>query len=891
MSACFNSETENPSASRKMASGAGPPDGLHIAINCVLLFSHDGNLVWESPTAGDFWKLSPENPKSANFDGLIERLAPIESSTSLSAAFDAALNTERSGLTGDTFTITAFDAPILLAWRLDRIDHPGRTPLVALSFQQLPQSAAAGETIYRETFDYVIEGLFLTTLDGQYVRANPSLATMYGYSSPADLVEALKNLDTQLYVKPGRRKEFVRLMDEQGVVIDFQSEVRRADGSVIWIAEFARTIYDARGNPLFYGGCVMDITDRRRAEQALRESEEKFRWLTETTSAVPWESKLDSNCFDYVGPQAMALLGFPIKEWLEPGFWGRQLHPEDRHWVPIVRGEAIAKGRPFELEYRMVRADGRTVWIREIMGFAPPGDNQPALGGFFLNVTHRRTAEDSLRESRLLIEQIASASAIILYAFDIAEQHCIFVDGRVRDILGYEKEALADMQPVFLLSQTHPDEIDESEAHLEKLRQARDQEVVIREFRMRKANGQWVWLCSRETVFKRSEAGAPLEIVGTAEDISEQVEATKTLIANEELFRRLVETTKVIPFEIDLKSGRFTYVGPQAENLFGYRLQDWYGKRFWRNAIHPEDAGKSFLERNLELLGEQDLQTDVRVRSANGAYLWVRKILHLSREQNLRATARGFLLDITEGKELEIQNEEAKRQLRALAQRNQTIREEERLSAAREIHDELGQALTIMKINLAWMTKRLTATDATSTVDALLDKIHSMEALADATLAAVRRIAAALRPPLLDELGLSDAIEWEAAEFEKRIGLQFELNTQRADAVSPEVATVVFRIFQEILTNIARHANATRVRISLFCDDQEVALVVSDNGRGICPEEQSRSPSFGILGMRERALAVGGAVKIQGIPGKGTTVSLSIPLNCVKPKYDGLSTE
>jgi PAS domain S-box-containing protein len=381
-------------------------------------------------------------------------------------------------------------------------------------------------------------------------------------------------------------------------------------------------------------------------------------------------------------------------------------------------------------------------------------------------------------------------------------------------------------------------------------------------------------------VFKRSQSGEAMEILGTAEDITERIEATEALIANEERFRRLVETTKVIPFEIDLKTARFSYVGPQAEQFLGYRLHQWYGAGFWHKVIHPEDIARAFPEGSQESVRGEDRQTDFRVRAANGSLLWVRQILHFGGEENPRSVARGFLLDITDSKQLEEDNEESKRQLRALAQRNVSIREEERVRVAHEIHDELGQALTIIRIDLAWMTARLSPADGRVAVQPVLDKIRAMEALADSTLTTVRRIATALRPPVLDELGLGEAIEWQAEEFARRVGLECEVRAQYPPSGPPEAAIVVFRVFQEILTNIARHARATKVRISLYSDDKEIALIVSDNGCGINVDDLKGGSALGILGMKERVSAVEGTLRIKGTPGKGTTICVNIP---VKP--------
>ena len=189
---------------------------------------------------------------------------------------------------------------------------------------------------YRDTFKHAIEGIFRTTLDGQWIEVNPALARIYGYDSPEEFTSTLPDLNTQLYVEPDRRAEFVRRMREDGCVADFESEARRRDGKVIWIAEFARIVADENGVPLYFEGSVIDISGHKRAELALKKNEQEFRLLVETTNVVPWEADLKTGRFFYVGPQAVPFLGFAIEEWMGENFWVDRLHPEDRERVAIA---------------------------------------------------------------------------------------------------------------------------------------------------------------------------------------------------------------------------------------------------------------------------------------------------------------------------------------------------------------------------------------------------------------------------------------------------------------------------------------------------------------------------------------------------------------------------
>jgi signal transduction histidine kinase len=224
----------------------------------------------------------------------------------------------------------------------------------------------------------------------------------------------------------------------------------------------------------------------------------------------------------------------------------------------------------------------------------------------------------------------------------------------------------------------------------------------------------------------------------------------------------------------------------------------------------------------------------------------------------------------------------AREQLRDLASYLQAAREEERAEIAREIHDEFGQALSALNMDLFWLSKRLPADQPH-----LAEKASAMSDLIDSTIQTVRHVATELRPGLLDDLGLAAAMEWQAEEFAERTGIDCELYLSNAEIVlDRDLATVIFRIFQETLTNVVRHSEATEVRVELKDRPDELVLIVRDNGRGITESQVSHPRSLGLMGMRERAYSWGGEVAFQGVPGQGTTVTVRIPNSEFEGGYD-----
>jgi signal transduction histidine kinase len=221
---------------------------------------------------------------------------------------------------------------------------------------------------------------------------------------------------------------------------------------------------------------------------------------------------------------------------------------------------------------------------------------------------------------------------------------------------------------------------------------------------------------------------------------------------------------------------------------------------------------------------------------------------------------------------------QSREQLRALTRRLQSLREDERTRLSREIHDHLGQLLTALKLELRSVERRADGLHETDAKQALGSKLNSAQKLADETLLSVQRIASELRPGVLDKLGLAAAIESEAVAFQSRTGVRCDLKIAREPASLPqEHATAVFRIFQELLTNIARHANATHASINLDFDDSNVSLQVKDDGVGLRASDVDNPKSLGILGIQERAVLLQGRVSWQGAAEKGTTVTVTIP--------------
>jgi signal transduction histidine kinase len=238
-----------------------------------------------------------------------------------------------------------------------------------------------------------------------------------------------------------------------------------------------------------------------------------------------------------------------------------------------------------------------------------------------------------------------------------------------------------------------------------------------------------------------------------------------------------------------------------------------------------------------------------------------------------------ILRDVTERVRAEEDLRRSREELRELSAAAHSIREQEQRRMAREIHDELGQSLTALKMDVAWMLGNLSAGSPS-----LTEKLDTMQAQLDETVAATRRISADLRPLMLDDLGLIPAAEWLAQTFSERTGIPCKLHIRPPDIELAEPhASTLYRILQESLTNVARHAKASEVDVVIEQTDGALTLSVKDDGRGFSQAEARAQKTYGLLGVRERTLLLGGDASVTSEPGRGTTVDVRIPVKAGKP--------
>jgi len=347
----------------------------------------------------------------------------------------------------------------------------------------------------------------------------------------------------------------------------------------------------------------------------------------------------------------------------------------------------------------------------------------------------------------------------------------------------------------------------------------------------------------------------------------------------------LLELTQDAVFVIDME-GRVLFWSRGAEAMFGYTKAEAVGK-IAHDLLHT-DLAQSFDKIRAALLEAGHWEGDLTKTAQDGRQVIVSGRWALQWGKRGRPP-RVLVInsEITERKRGEELLVLQKEQLRALAERLQLVREEDRKLVARELHDQIGQILTAIKMDMTWMARHLPQSE-----DEVLIRIAESIQSINAGVKAVRTICSGLRPGVLDDLGLAAAIEWQGSDFASRNDVACRVTVPAVDLhMDGDRATAAFRIFQECLTNVVRHAQAKSVRVDLSQEDEYILLVVEDDGIGFCaPDLANTLGSLGLLGMRERAQFCGGDVEISSSPGNGTTVTIRIPVDIPRAEREEICT-
>ncbi len=743
----------------------------------------------------------------------------------------------------------------------------------------------AGER-YRNTFENAIDGIFQSTPDGRYLSVNPAMARIFGYASPGEMIASVGNdIGQKLYADPSRRAEFKRLLEEQGTLRDYQIQRRRKDGTVIWTSTNARTVRDASGNLLYYEGFIENINARKQAEEKTIKLAERLDLATRGARLGIWDWDIQKN--ELIWDDRMYELYGVKREDFSGAYraWLNGLHPDDRAHSDEISAQARRGEREYDTEFRVVLPDG-TLRVLKAYGdvIRDSVGNPVRMIGVNFDITERKQAEDALKASEEKFKAQYKGIPIPTITWkkvgddfvlmDYNDAALAFTHGQVENFLGKKHREMYHDEPTI--------RADMARCFDERTSFQRELSVQLR------STQEVVTLIASYAFI------SPDLVVCHAEDITQRNRTELALRDSEARYRILMEQAVDGIAVIDA-SGKYVDVNSTGCEMLGYTRAEFLTKTI-AEILEPGSleqlpipfaemrGGKAVvLERVMQRKDGSLFPVEVRTKMLpDGRFHGI--FTDISERKRLEAEVQ-TMLEAQQKWNVELEDKVRAKtaELRQLSEmRDQLLRqmitaqEEERRRVARELHDETSQALTALIANLA-----IVQTLSPAKAKAHLDEIKTSIA---ETLKGVNRIVLDLRPTLLDDYGLMPALSWYA---NKRVGssTHVEVTVPEPELRLPsEAETILFRIGQEAISNVANHSKASWIRIDL-CQNHvknEITLEIRDNGAGF-DTERFRQPTsneglhLGLLGMQERIGLIGGKLRIQSKPGKGTLIAATVP--------------
>ncbi len=491
-------------------------------------------------------------------------------------------------------------------------------------------------------------------------------------------------------------------------------------------------------------------------------------------------------------------------------------------------------------------------------------------------IQQRRSAESALRESESRYRSLYHHTPAMLHSID-PEGLLVSVSDYWVEVMGYSRgEVIGRALTDFFTPQSR--QYAEAVIFPQFFKNGFCQDIP---YQFVKKNGEKIDVLL-SAIADRDAAGSIKRSLAVSIDVTQRIRAEEALKkAKEELslyskdLERLVrkqteEITNILTYTpavvyIKDKAGRYTLVNTRYEELFDVRNAEIRGKTDYD--ILPESVADQFRASDSQVLAEsRSLQVEEHIQQSDENHTYLAVKFPIYDESGNISGVCGILNDITAVKK-------AQTQLRRLSGSIMANQEKERSAIARELHDELGQVLTALRMDSVWMHERLREKDPEAAERAL-----TMCRLIDKNIEDVRGMAFRLRPGVLDDLGLVDALEWYTADFERRTEIACVFEHENVPRLNETVSTAAYRIAQEALTNVARHAGAGQVQVSLKLNNGLLMLAVADDGQGFDALDLSESDGLGVAGMRERATLVGGMLEVHSEQGNGTQVFLKVPI-------------
>ncbi len=516
----------------------------------------------------------------------------------------------------------------------------------------------SSEQKYSELYQSAVEGIFQLTPAGKFLSVNPAMARIFGYPSPEEMCNKVKNAAEEIFLNPQAFQQFTEELTKQGAVEKFEVQNNRYDGIIIWVSINARRVHDPAGKTLYFEGFATDITARKLTEFALHETDARFRNLVEQVPAAVYtdEATNESNSGVYMSPQIETIAGYPAKKWSESSeFWPTIIHPDDLDRFISENIRTNRTGEPFDIEYRIRARDGHIVWLRD-MARLIRDDSGKALywQGLLLDITDRKRTDQEIHASEERFRMVVEGAAEGIFISD--------PDGNYQEVnpsgcamMGYRRDEMLRMNIRQLLD---PEDFQTQPLHLRKIREGM---TIVSERRFLKKDGTRF---TAEVSSKLLPDGRMLSII---RDISERIHLEQVRLEEQKRFQALIENS-MDGIALYSEDTRVLYQSPAIKKILGYEPLEVEGKTV-NLFVHPEDAdtlNQSYLKaiRN----PAETVRTEARILHKDGSYHWIEAIVsNKLHEPGIEALVANYR-DVTERKEAEKKLKESEDQYRRLVE-------------------------------------------------------------------------------------------------------------------------------------------------------------------------------------------------------------------------------
>jgi len=576
------------------------------------------------------------------------------------------------------------------------------------------------------------------------------------------------------------------------------------------------------------------------------------------------------NVITYINPEGYKMLGASSYKEIIGKDLNDIIHPDFRNIVS-QRRIMLENGQPAsELEEKFLKINGD---VLDVMVSAIPYQHEGKKGAqvFFRDLTEQKKTQKEINDTNERFKLITKATNDALWDWNLETNEIWWNEG-FKDLFGDNDDEIEKGIESWMnrIAEADRNRIKTGIFNAIKLKH----DFWFDEYSFLKIDGTYAYVFVRGYILKNN-TGKPYRMVGSMIDISFRRKMEEDLKSSEEKWRSLFEYTPSIIFTID-KNYKITNINRSLSKRFD--VVEIIGKSGFE-LIHKDEYDR--VKKIIDGVFSSKEASSFTVRSNDPddqqSYFTVQAVPVI--KKNITEGITLIATDITEKILAEEKIRETNESLHALAAHLQTVREEERTMISREIHDQLGQELTALKMDIAFLSKKINKAKTDPDWDEIQDGLRSMTEITDQTINSVRRIARELRPDILDKLGLREAIEWQAEEFTKRTGIDAIVSISPGEfEFDMGLNTTIFRIVQESLTNVARHSGATRSKIGLILDQKNIYLSIEDNGRGITEDEIENAKSLGLVGIKERVYSVNGKLSITGNENRGTKLQIIIPL-------------